>query len=202
MPKSAPQGPLLGDELAWAIELLTDKQLRAYRYRREGHALNWIATRLDVTRTRVVHLIAAAEKRLGYEPTVTAKKKTPYKSVARRQAESDSAWDAYVRELFAALAPDEARSFMRILEESHSDEEIAHRLWKRLAQLERERRQREQAWLSPDAHHDDDYSSAVGEHEQEFAAQMEADFGINPRTGEPMRPEDLVSDEGKGYDRF
>jgi hypothetical protein len=201
MPKAAPHGPLLGDELAWAIELLTDKQLHAYRYRREGHALNWIATRLGVTRPRVVHLIAASEKRLGYEPTVTAKKKTPYKSVARRQVAAESAWDACMREQFADLAPDERRRIIRILEEAGSDDELDRRLRKRLGQLERERRQRERALLSPDADHDNDYSSAVGEQEAEFAAEMEADFGTNPQTGEAMRPEDLVADDGKGYDR-
>lgn len=113
MSKPAPAGPLLGDELARAIHLLTEKQLRAYSYWREGHALNWIATRLGVSRPRVVHLLAAAEKKLGYEPTVTAKKKTPYKPVVQRRAEAASALVADARELAAALPPRERRIFER-----------------------------------------------------------------------------------------
>jgi DNA-binding CsgD family transcriptional regulator len=75
MGKPAPHGPLLGDELGWAIKLLTDKQYRAYRYRREGHAWNWIAQRMGISRQAVIHHVAKAEKRLGYTPTVTAKQR-------------------------------------------------------------------------------------------------------------------------------
>jgi DNA-binding CsgD family transcriptional regulator len=71
MAKPAPYGPLLGNERGRAIELLTDKQFTAYRYRREGQAWNWIAQRMGVSRPAVIHLVAKAEKRLGYEATVT-----------------------------------------------------------------------------------------------------------------------------------
>ena len=51
----APHGPLLGSELARAIELLTDKQLRAYRYFREGqHTMSWIARRMGSSRQAVM----------------------------------------------------------------------------------------------------------------------------------------------------
>jgi transposase len=200
--KQSPAGPLLGEELAWAIELLTDRQLIAYRHRREGHALNWIAQRLGVSRTRVVHLIGAAEKRLGYAPSVTAKQRSAYKSSAQRRQERESAWAAYSEELASQLDPAERRRILRIFETSATDEEVERRLRERLWQLERERRARPIEHLPSNAEHSEDWSSAVGEHEAEFAAEMEADFGINPVTGDVMRPEDLVEDDGKGYDRM
>jgi hypothetical protein len=197
-----PVGPLLGEELAWAIELLTDKQLIAYRYRRDSHALNWIAQRMGVTRPRVVHLIAAAERRLGYAPSVTAKQKTAYKPAAQRKQERESAWEAYFEELAALLEPAERQRLLHIFESATTEEELHRRLRKRLRQLEHERRVRARHDLAPGADHDDDWSTAVGEREAEFAAEMEADFGINPMTGDVMQPTDLVKDDGKGYDRI
>lgn len=193
---------MLGHELASAMELLTNKQLIAYRYRREGHALNWIARRMGVTRPRVIHLIAAAEKRLGYAPSVTLKQKTAYKPAAQRRQEHESAWEAYIHEVASQLEPAERRRILRIFESSATEEELHRRLRNRLRQLEHQRRVRGRRDLAPDADHDDDWSTAVGELEAEFEAEMEADFGINPRTGEVMQPTDLVEDDGKGYDRL
>jgi DNA-binding CsgD family transcriptional regulator len=197
MSRPAPHGALLGSELEWAIELLTDRQLRAYRYRREGHALNWIANRLGVKRPRVVHLIAAAEKRLGYELTVTPKQKSPYKPAARRREERESAWERYVNELFSAMPPADRRRLLRIFEESQSDEEVKRRLKSRLEKLERERS--ESRTRRVELHWD-----LVAPHrgEDALAAEMEASFGMNERTGEDMRPQDLIEDDGKGYDRL
>jgi predicted DNA-binding protein YlxM (UPF0122 family) len=91
--KPAPHGPLLGNELASANKLLTDKQFYAYRYFREGqHTPGWIAQRMGTSRQAVMQLVVKAEKNLGYEPTFTPKQKTPYKSVARRKAEAQDAW--------------------------------------------------------------------------------------------------------------
>src|SRR5713101_8054124 len=179
MAKQAPYGPLLGSERVWAIKLLTDQQLRAYRYRREGQALNWIAQRLGVSRPRVVHLIAAAEKRLGYEPTVAAKQKSPYKSVATRRTERESAWDAYQHELIAKIPPRDLRRLARVLETSASDGEAKRRLKKRLDQLVRERRRLDRQ--------DDLSSTALHRGEDGLAADLEADFGTNPVTGMGMR---------------
>lgn len=198
----APTGPLLGDELERATELLTPKQLIAFRYRRDGHALNWIARRMNISRPRVVHLVAAAEKRLGYVQTVTPKKKMPYKPVVQQRKETEAAWQAYFEELTAQLQPEELDRITEIFETSKSKEELERRLAERLRVLADERSDRERAYLSGEAEHADDWSSAVGEFEAEFAAQMEADFGLNPVTGEVMRPEDLVEDDGKGYDRL
>jgi hypothetical protein len=202
MGEPAPAGPLLGEELGWAIELLTDKQLTAYRYRREGQALNWIARRMGVTRTRVIHLIAAAEKRLGYTPTVTPKQKAAYRPAAQRRQERASAWDAYISELAALLEPAERRRLERIFETAKSDEELGRRLRQRLRELERERRKRGRRDLPAGAEHADDYSRAAGEAAAEFAAELEADFGVNPVTGEPMAAADFVEDDGKGHDRL
>ena len=195
-------GPLLGDELYCAIERLTDKQLRAYQYRREGHALNWIATRMGISRTAVIHHVAKAEKRLGYEPTVTAKQKTPYKSAAKRCEDDDSAWQAHVDELFSQVPAHRQRAVLRILEAGLSDEEAKRRLAPRLRELTRERKAGERAYAASIGYDGDDYSRGVGQDESEFAANMEADFGINPMTGVAMRPEDLPLDDGKGYDRL
>jgi hypothetical protein len=197
----APTGPLLGDELGWAIALLTDKQLTAYRHRRDGHALNWIARRMGVSRARVVHLIGAAEKRLGYAPSVTLKQKTPYKSVARREEERQSTWDAYFNELAAQLEPAERRRLLRIFDSSGTDKELNRRLRKRLSQLQRERRARERGYLPAGAEHDDDWSSAVGQGEAEFYASQ-AEDGFTHSTGEVLAPTDLVEDDGKGYGRL
>jgi len=49
---------------------------------------------------------------------------------------------------------------------------------------------------------DDDWSRGVGEAEAEFAAELEAAFGINEMSGEPFRPGDFVEDDGKGDDRL
>jgi predicted DNA-binding protein YlxM (UPF0122 family) len=83
--------------------------------------------------------------------------------------------------------------------------------FERRAQRDRQRERRQQsdeiaremglsirsALTSPD----DDFSRAVGDEAAEFAATLEADFGLNPATGVAMRPEDFVADDGKGYDR-
>lgn len=202
MGEPAPAGPLLGDELAWAIELLTEKQLRAYRYRREGQALNWIARRIGVSRARIIHLIAAAEKRLGYTPTVTPKRRAAYKPAAQRRQERAPAWEAYVRELAGQLQPVERRRLERIFDTAKTDAELERRLRQRLHVLERRRRKRGRRDLPAGAEHDDDYSRAVGEDAAEFAAELEADFGVNPMTGEPMGAADFVEDDGKGHDRL
>lgn len=98
-------GPLLGSELARAIKVLTDRQLQAYRYRREGHGWNWIAQRMDVSRQAVIHHVANAERHLGYEPTVTPKQKARYKPAARKRAERDAASAAYHEELLEQALP-------------------------------------------------------------------------------------------------
>jgi hypothetical protein len=157
---------------------------------------------MNVSRTRVVHLVAAAEKRLGYEQTVTPKKKMPYKPIAQRREETEKAWQAYLEELTAQLEPEELERIAEILETSATREELERRLGERLRVLVDERRDREHAYLPAGAEHGDDWSGAVGEAEAEFEAHMEADFGLNPVTGEVMRPEDLVEDDGKGHDRL
>lgn len=225
MASKAPPGRLRGNELGWAIKLLTDKQLRAYQYRREGHAWNWIATRMGVTRPAVIHLVAKAEKKLGYEPTVTAKQKTPYKSVAERQAEAEAARVIDAANAFFALSPEKRRLFIRralpdapkhidakaevrflskILIDASDDPEARERMRKRVAPIEqrarRERRAAERRWRTADADHQEDYSRAVGDENTEFAATLEADFGVNPQTGDPMRANDFSVDDGKGYD--
>jgi len=192
MATPAPPGPLVGNELARAIELLTDKQLRAYQYYREGHAWNWIAQRMGSSRTAVIHLVAKAQKRLGYELTVTPKQKSAYKSVSLRRAEQEAAYVRYLEELFAQMPPRDRRRLSRILNESSSDEERNRRLAVRLRELQRERRTQEI----------EDWGRAVGEDEGEFQASLAADFGLNPATGMPMRAEDFVVDDGKGYDRL
>lgn len=185
-----------------AVERLTEKQFFAYRYRREGHALDWIARRLGVSRPRVVHLIAASEKRLGYTPSVTPKRKTPYKPVAQPREEQASTWSAYMNELWDEFEPAAQERFLRILEAAKTEEEAERLLREWLAELQLERRERARGFEPSRAEHADDYSRGVGEAEAEFAAEMEADFGLNPMTGEPMRPEDFVEDAGGGYDRL
>jgi DNA-binding CsgD family transcriptional regulator len=202
MNEPSPSGPLLSEELATAKELLTGKQFLAYRHRRGGHALNWIARRMGVSRARVVHLIASAEKRLGYASSVTPKQRTPYKSVARRKQDNESGWQAYVEELTAQLGPEEFHQLLDIIETSNSRQERDRRLGERLRAWEIERRNVQQGYLPAGAEHDDDWSRAVGEDEAECAAEMEATFGQNSVTGEVMRPEDLVEDDGQGYDRY
>jgi hypothetical protein len=191
--KPAPHGPLLGNELAWAIELLTDEQLRAYRYFREAHAMEWIGRRLGVTRQAVMQRIVRAERKLGYEPSFTPRQKGPYKSVAQRRAEAESAEDLYLRELLAQVPLADRRRIARILETSSSDEEARRRLGARLKELKRERL-REQ-------HNDDSVTEALHRGEHWSTAEFEADFGTNPVTGQTMRPQDFIEDDGKGYDR-
>lgn len=138
--RQAPTGPLLGEELDRAIQDLTDKQLRVYRYRREGHAWNWIAQRMGTSRPAVIHLFAKAEKRLGYEPTVALRQRTPYKSVATRTAEAEASEDARLRELMAQISPARRRRIHRIIESACSDKEAGDRLRKQV-----------QAWALADA---------------------------------------------------
>jgi len=216
---SAPTGPLVGDELNRAIEVLTDRQLRAYRYRRNGHALNWIAQRMGISRTAVVHHIAKAEKRFGYEPSVTGKQKTPYKSVAQRRTEVDDGWTVEAARAIRQMTRDARREFIRraypghsmkgldadseirllarIYVEASSDDDARARIAERLRPLKRSR-ERERVLLGQN----DDLSRAVGEDEAEFVAELEADFGVNSVRGEPMQASDFVADDGKGYDRL
>jgi DNA-binding CsgD family transcriptional regulator len=190
MDEPAPNGPLLGDELQRATELLTVRQLTAYHHRRDNHSLNWIAARMGVTRPRVVHLVAAAEKRLGYAPSVTPKQKAPYKPAARRREESEAALDAYLDGLIAGLEP--SQRLIEILETATSVEERDRLLRERLAELERER----QAHEHPA---DDDWSMAAGQGEAEFFASL-AEDGFTRADGEALRPGEFIEDDGKGYD--
>lgn len=97
-------GPLMGDEEARAIALLSDRQLRAYRYRRQGHAWDWIARQMGISRPAVIHLVARAERRLGYKQTVSNRQPTPYKPVAARREEADSTWLAQIESAAQELA--------------------------------------------------------------------------------------------------
>jgi hypothetical protein len=135
----------MGAELETAIERLTDKQLLAYGYRRKGQAWDWIATRMGMSRTAVIHHAAKAEKRLGYEPTVTAKQRSPYKPVAQRRADAVSAEVVHISRLLTEMEPGRRRHIMRIVETSTCEGEANCRVRKRLelwaveARRERER---------------------------------------------------------------
>lgn len=110
MAKPAPHGPLLGDELGWAIELLSDKQLRAYSYFREGqHTMGWIATRMGTSRQAVIPLVVKAERKLGYELSFTPKQKLGYKPVAHRRAEAQSVWDTEAGQAIGSMSRTERR---------------------------------------------------------------------------------------------
>jgi hypothetical protein len=157
---------------------------------------------LDVSRPRVIHLIGAAEKKLGYELSVTPKQRSPYKPVAQRREERESAWDAYVQELAAQLTPAERRRLIRIFDTSATDEELERRLRKRLRRLGRERRARERGYSpSPGSDHEDDWSTAVGELEAEFHASL-AEDGFIHSNGEPFGLDDFVPDDVKSRDHM
>lgn len=217
---SAPNGPLSGNELYRAIEVLTDKQRRAYGYYRDGqHTMGWIATRLGTSRQAVMQLIVKAEKNLGYAPSFTPKQKTPYKPVAdRRAAEAEVKMRAAV-EAIAEMTPErrwrviravfpnaprtfgkraEARLLSQMIVDALHDDDARERMAKSLKPLEQRAAQRRRASEREDA----DGSSAVGEHEAELFASLEADFGTHPTRGDGFRPDDFVVDDGHGYDRL
>lgn len=217
---SAPHGPLSGHELYRAIEVLTDKQLRAYRYYRDGqNTMGWIATRLGTSRQAVMQLVVKAEKNLGYEPSFTPKQKTPYKAVADRRADEAEAKIRAAVEAIREMTPErrrrviravfpsaprkigkrtEARLLSQMILDALHDQDARERMAKSLEPLERNAKQRRRA-IQRD---DDDRSSAVGEHEAEVAASLEADFGTHPTRGDAFRPDDFVVDDGRGYDRL
>lgn len=180
--RTAPTGPLMGNEQHLAIELLTDKQLIAYRYRREGQALNWIANRMGVSRARIVHLIAAAEKRLGYEPSVTPKQKQPYKPVAERREAAESAEFNYLVELARQLPPARRREFARLYDEavSTADESATKRLYDRLRQWERQRQHEraQEAWERGGADETDGSADARHRGDDSFWENAMADMGF------------------------
>lgn len=227
MARPAPPGPLLGNELAMAIEQLTDKQLRAYQYWRRGHAPEWIASRIGVKRPRVYHLVHAAEKHLGYTPSVAGKQKQPYKSAATKRDQAESAklrraaeaWREMTSEqrgrfLRAALpdAPahiderEEFRLFVRVLAEALNDDEARERIAKRLKRVERaaERdRQREaRAQLNEALHENDGLTGrfwSSDDESTEAAHRGEEPAWIAELGG--LRPSELVPDDGRGNDR-
>lgn len=137
---SSPNGPLLGSELNRAIVLLTERQLQAYRYRREGYAWDWIATRMGVSRQAVMQRVVKAEKRLGYEPSVTPKGKEYKPGPARRRSNRVSAQQQYMQELLAQMPRSDADRLIRLIETAPSDEEAERRLLQRLAEIKRQRR--------------------------------------------------------------
>jgi predicted DNA-binding protein YlxM (UPF0122 family) len=228
--RRAPPGPLVGDELAWAIELLTDKQYLAYRYRREGHALNWIANRLGVSRPAVIHHIAKAEKRLGYAPTVTAKQKSRYKS-AKERREAEKA--AKIHEAAAALSemttaqrhriirrvfPDapkkldertELRLLTKMLMEALDNNEARERMAKRLRTLEhraiRERKKELQAQRAESIREFDGFTGRYLGDDDDWSRAVgedEAEGAADLQELGVERAKDLVEDKGGGYDRM
>jgi DNA-binding CsgD family transcriptional regulator len=196
----APTRPLLDDELRRANELLTPQELTVYRHRRGGQSWNWIAAQLGVSRTRVVHLFGRAEKKLGFEPSVTLKRKAAYKPIAQRKAEDAETSRRLLEEWKESLEPDEFERVLGVLaahgaaESEEEREELERLLRPRLEQLVEARRAR--------ADVDDDWSRAVGQDAADFAAELEATFGTNELTDEPMQPGDFIEDDGKGYDRL
>jgi DNA-binding CsgD family transcriptional regulator len=199
---SAPPGPLQGSELSRAIRDLTDNQLRAYRYFREGqHTIGWIAQRMGVSRAAVQQQIRKAEKRLGYEATYRPRQKGRYRTVAERRDEAEMGRVREAERAFSRMSPQQRHKFIRrvvpnapreitektelrylakILTGAVDDPDARERLRARLTQLEAPRRRRH-----------DDHSQAVGGERAEFDAMMEADFGAHPFTGDPIRPLDL-----------
>lgn len=106
------------------------------------------------------------------------------------------------------MPPADRRALVRILETSTSDEEAQRRLAKRLKHHQRERaRERLERWDEvrqendglTGRHFDVDDESADARHRGDdgFATVAEElNYGSN------LRPEDLVGDDGKGYDRL
>jgi DNA-binding CsgD family transcriptional regulator len=200
MPHPEPTGPLMGHEAYRARELLTDRQLQAYRYYRDANTWDWSARRMGTSRTRVIHHVARAQRKLGYDMTVTGKQKAAYKP--QKPAGQRIRVEASYEDL---LATPQGAETVRILDEllasgvpldgfaDHVPPEAEAYFRNRLAALGAARRGRRRQ-------NDDDWSRAAGEKEGEFAASLEADFGAHPKTGSTMRPEDFREDDGRGYD--
>lgn len=236
MAEPAPRGPLVGHELAVAIETLTDKQLRAYRYYRDGqHTNGWIAARLGVSRQAVMQLVVKSEKKLGYAPSFTPKKKAPYKPAADRRSDQLAAQAREVAAAFAAMTAREQarflrsalpgtntgslddkarlRLFARVVGEALTDDAARDRLGARVRPLERRaqrgRAREHQAQLAEADRERDGFTGRyLGDSSDVQDARrrgqqwtLEDDFGFNGATDEPLRPSDLVVDDGAGHNR-
>lgn len=96
-----PHGPLTPAERTMARELLTAQQFVVYKNYRDSQTITWIANREGVTRTRIRHIIDAAQQTLGYERAYAGKQVTAgkYKSVAEERAGKRQEWIAYAQEL-------------------------------------------------------------------------------------------------------
>jgi hypothetical protein len=186
-----PHGPLCGNELAQAIEFLTDRQLRAYQHRREGHAWNWIAQRMGVSRQAAMQLVVKAEKRLGYEPSVTPKKKARYKPAAQRRADEGDRWVSRWLTFIDELDPLDRVYINRIARDTTLDDlEAERRILKRLRHLSRT------YGFGPDGDDDRDELPELdwARHRGDAYDWAMDELGV--------AASDLVLDDGKGYDRL
>lgn len=103
-------GPLVGAELERARELLTGQQLRAYGLFRSSCPVAEIARLMGVKRATIYGHIGKAEKKLGYSPTFTPKRKKKKTAV-----ELGSKWSEAER-AFLALDAAGRESFLRAVD--------------------------------------------------------------------------------------